>query len=224
MKIVVVGSGYVGLVAAACFAELGHNVISIDNDERKIDRLHRGEVPIHEEYLGELLEYHRTKKLAFSTDLARAVRQSTAIFIAVGTPSTEEGDADLSYVESVSRAVAGSVDDYKIVVEKSTVPVSTSHWIRKVMLLDGAPANCFDVASNPEFLREGTAVVDFLYPDRIVTGADTARCSDLLHEIYRPLTDGSYYMRGDRAPVACSCRVDRTSASDRDQHQERGDH
>ncbi len=201
MKIAVVGSGYVGLVAAACFAEIGHEVVSIDNDAQKISRLQQGEVPIHEEYLPELLERHSGNRLSFSTDLPGAVRQSSAIFIAVGTPSTEEGDADLSYVESVSRAVAAAIDDYKIIVEKSTVPVFTSHWIRKVMLLDGAPADLFDVASNPEFLREGTAVVDFLYPDRIVTGADTSRCSDLLREIYQPLTDGSYYKRTDRSSV-----------------------
>ena len=206
MQIAVVGSGYVGLVAAACFAEIGHDVLSIDNDAEKIARLQQGEVPIHEESLPELLERHSGKKLNFSTDLAGAVRQSSAIFIAVGTPSTEEGDADLSYVESVSRAVAGAINDYKVVVEKSTVPVFTSHWIRKVMLLDGAPADLFDVASNPEFLREGTAVVDFLYPDRIVTGADTARCSELLTEIYRPLTDGSYYQRRDRVSVPAPAR------------------
>jgi len=201
LQIAVVGSGYVGLVAAACFAEIGHQVISIDNDAQKISRLQQGEVPIHEEHLPELLERHRGKALKFSTDLVGAVRQSAAIFIAVGTPSTEEGDADLSYVESVSRAVASAINDYKIVVEKSTVPVFTSNWIRKVMLLDGAPSELFDVASNPEFLREGTAVVDFLYPDRIVTGADTERCSSALCEIYRPLTDGSYYSRTDRAAV-----------------------
>ena len=201
LKIAVVGSGYVGLVAAACFAEIGHDVISIDNDAQKILLLQQGHVPIHEEHLPELLERHSGKKLKFSTDLEEAVRQSSAIFIAVGTPSTEDGDADLSYVESVSRAVAAAINDYKIVVEKSTVPVFTSHWVRKVMLLDGAPADLFDVASNPEFLREGTAVVDFLYPDRIVTGGDTTRCSDLLREIYRPLTDGSYYKRTDRVAI-----------------------
>jgi len=201
LRISVVGSGYVGLVAAACFAELGHDVVSIDNDAEKIGRLQQGEVPIHEQHLPELLARHRNKKLTFSTDLAGAVRQSTAIFIAVGTPATNEGDADLSYVESVSRAIALGINDYKIVVEKSTVPVFTSNWIRKVMLLDGAPADLFDVASNPEFLREGTAVVDFLYPDRIVTGADTARCADVLRQIYLPLTDGSYYRRGDRVAV-----------------------
>ncbi len=193
MQIAVVGSGYVGLVAAACFAEIGHNVISIDNDQHKIEMLNRGEVPIHEEFLPELLDRHRGKRLTFSTDLPEAVRRSQAIFIAVGTPSTEHGDADLSYVEQVSREVASAISDYKIVVEKSTVPVFTSHWIRRVMLLDGAGADNFDVASNPEFLREGTAVGDFLYPDRIVVGADTERCASLLKEIYEPLTSGSYY-------------------------------
>jgi UDPglucose 6-dehydrogenase len=193
LRIAVVGSGYVGLVAAACFAELGHHVISIDNDQQKIAMLNRGEVPIHEEFLPELLGRHRGKLLAFSSDLPAAVRESQAVFIAVGTPSTEFGDADLSYVEQVSREVASAIDEYKIVVEKSTVPVFTSNWVRRVMLLDGAGADNFDVASNPEFLREGTAVGDFLYPDRIVVGADTERCASLLREIYEPLTSGAYY-------------------------------
>jgi len=193
MRIAVIGSGYVGLVAAACFAELGHQVISIDNDVEKIEMLENGGVPIHEEFLPELLARHRGKNLTFSTDLPKSVRQSQAIFIAVGTPSTEGGEADLSYVEQVSREVASAIDEYKIVVEKSTVPVFTSQWVRRVMLLDGAGADHFDVASNPEFLREGTAVGDFLYPDRIVVGADTERCASLLRAIYEPLTSGAYY-------------------------------
>jgi UDPglucose 6-dehydrogenase len=193
LRIAVVGSGYVGLVATACFAELGHQVISVDNDQQKIAMLNRGDVPIHEEFLGELLDRHRGKLLTFSTDLPQAVRDSQAIFIAVGTPSTEFGEADLSYVEQVSREVASAIDDYKIVVEKSTVPVFTSNWVRRVLLLDGADADNFDVASNPEFLREGTAVGDFLYPDRIVVGADTERCAAILREIYEPLTSGAYY-------------------------------
>jgi UDPglucose 6-dehydrogenase len=196
LRIAVVGSGYVGLVAAACFAELGHHVISIDNDQDKIAKLNQGDVPIHEEFLPGLLAQHRGNRLTFSTDLRDAVRKSQAIFIAVGTPSTEHGGADLSYVEQVSREVASAINDYKIVVEKSTVPVFTSQWIRRVMLLDGAGADDFDVASNPEFLREGTAVADFLYPDRIVIGADTERCASLLREIYEPLTSGAYY-RGE---------------------------
>jgi UDPglucose 6-dehydrogenase len=193
LRLAVIGSGYVGLVAAACFADLGHEVISIDNDVQKIDLLESGGVPIHEEHLPELLEKHRSRRLSFSTDLHAAVRASSAIFIAVGTPSTREGDADLSYVETVSREIAGAVDGYKLIVEKSTVPVFTSDWIRKTMLLDGIPPDTFDVASNPEFLREGTAVRDFLYPDRIVVGTDTERARALLREIYEPLTSGRYY-------------------------------
>lgn len=207
MKIAVIGSGYVGLVAAACFAEIGHQVVSIDNDASKIDMLQNGGVPIHEEFLPELLARHRNKSLTFSTDLPNSVRASEAIFIAVGTPSTEHGEADLSYVEQVSREVAGAISEYKIVVEKSTVPVFTSNWVRRVMLLDGADHDHFDVASNPEFLREGTAVGDFLYPDRIVVGADTERCASLLRAIYEPLTSGAYYKRENIIPNVTGAKV-----------------
>jgi UDPglucose 6-dehydrogenase len=200
MHITVVGSGYVGLVAGACFAELGHTVTLVDNDPAKFSALQRGEVPIHEEHLPELLARHRGSRLSFSNNTAEAVRGSQAVFIAVGTPPTTRGEADLSYVESVARDIAGAVDDYTIVVDKSTVPVYTSEWVRKVMLLNGAPHGCFDVASNPEFLREGTAVSDFLYPDRIVVGADQERCSNILRDIYRPLVDGSYYSNSDAIP------------------------
>lgn len=200
MHITVVGSGYVGLVAGACFAELGHDVIVVDNDARKLAALQRGEVPIHEKFLPELLARHRDKHLHFSGDVTEAVRASAAIFIAVGTPPTEHGEADLSYVESVAREVASAINGYKIVVEKSTVPVYTSNWVRTVMLRNGASPECFDVASNPEFLREGTAVTDFLFPDRIVLGADTERCASLLLEIYRPLQDGSYYQQPSAIP------------------------
>jgi len=193
MRIAVIGSGYVGLVAGACFAELGHQVISVDNDESKIARLQAGEVPIHEEHLPQLLAKHHGKGLEFNGKLMEAVRACQVIFIAVGTPSTEQGTADLSHVEAVARTVALAIDEYKVIVEKSTVPVFTSEWIRKVMLLNGVPAEQFDVVSNPEFLREGSAVRDFLYPDRIVIGADTERSASLLREIYQPLTSGSYY-------------------------------
>jgi UDPglucose 6-dehydrogenase len=193
MQICVVGSGYVGLVAGACFADLGHTVILVDNDAEKVAALKNGSVPIHEKFLPELLSRHRGKRLSFSGDLSEAVRTSSAVFIAVGTPPTDQGDADLSYVESVAREIAGAIDGYKVVVEKSTVPVYTSNWIRTVMLRNGAEPDSFDVASNPEFLREGTAVTDFLYPDRIVLGADHNRCASLLREIYEPLTSGSYY-------------------------------
>src|SRR4029077_12754322 len=200
MRIAVVGSGYVGLVAGACFADLGHDVIVVDNDQQKLAALARGEVPIHEKFLPELLERHRGQRLRFSDDLHAAVRASAAIFVAVGTPPTDSGDADLSYVESVAREISGGIHDYTIVVEKSTVPVYTSEWVRKIILRSGADAELFDVASNPEFLREGTAVTDFLFPDRIVVGAGSERCGGVLREIYAPLSDGSYYQRADAIP------------------------
>src|SRR5271170_1800321 len=133
MRIAVVGSGYVGLVAGACFADLGHDVILVDNDERKLAALKNGQVPIHEKFLPELLNRHRGNRLTFSNDLQEAVRESAAIFIAVGTPPTESGEADLSYVESVSHSISQAVNGYKVVVEKSTVPVYTNEWIRTIM-------------------------------------------------------------------------------------------
>ncbi|MGB2604457.1 MAG: UDP-glucose/GDP-mannose dehydrogenase family protein [Candidatus Sulfotelmatobacter sp.] len=206
MRIAVVGSGYVGLVAGACFADLGHDVILVDNDDRKLNALKNGEVPIHEKFLPELLQRHRGHRLQFSDDLHGAVRASSAIFVAVGTPPTDRGDADLSYVESVAREITGALGDYKVIVEKSTVPVYTSEWVRRIILRNGADPDSFDVASNPEFLREGTAVTDFLFPDRIVIGCDTERAAHVLQEVYAPLTSGSYYERTDAIP-----QPDRTS-------------
>ena len=200
MRIAVVGSGYVGLVAGACFADFGHDVILVDNDSRKLAALNNGQIPIHENFLPELLSRHRGRRLTFSDDLRAAVRASSTIFIAVGTPPTERGEADLSYVESVAREITGAVDDYKVIVEKSTVPVYTSEWIRKIILRNGADPSLFDVASNPEFLREGSAVTDFLFPDRIVVGCDNDRCAGVLREVYAPLTSGSYYERPDAIP------------------------
>jgi len=200
MRIAVVGSGYVGLVAGACFADMDHEVTLVDNDEKKLATLRAGQVPIHERFLPELLGRHREQRLKFSDDLQDAVRISSAIFVAVGTPPPDSGDADLSYVESVAREISGGISGYKIVVEKSTVPVYTSEWIRKIILRNGADADSFDVASNPEFLREGTAVTDFLFPDRIVVGADSEHCANILREIYAPLCDGSYYSRPDAIP------------------------
>ena len=204
VKIAVIGSGYVGLVAAACFAELGHDVICVDNDASKIAALSRGETPIHERFLPELLARHRGSRLQFSGSVRDATSISDAIFIAVGTPPSANGEADLSYVEAVSREIAEAIaahpDRYRIVVEKSTVPVDTSQGVRRVMELNGAPTHLFDVASNPEFLREGTAVTDFLYPDRIVVGGDSERCIALLKKIYEPLTDGSYHANKNIIP------------------------
>lgn len=200
MRIAVVGSGYVGLVAGACFADLGHEVILVDNDQQKLAALRSGQVPIHEKFLPELLARHRGNRLTFSDDLKEAARLSAAIFVAVGTPPTERGEADLSYVESVAREISGGIDDYKVVVEKSTVPVYTSEWVRRIILRNGIDSDSFDVASNPEFLREGTAVTDFLFPDRIVVGCDSERSAQRMREIYAPLTDGSYYQRTDAIP------------------------
>ena len=200
MQIAVVGSGYVGLVAGACFADLGHDVILVDNDEQKLAALKNGQVPIHEKFLPELLTRHRGNRLTFSDDLKEAVRLSSVIFVAVGTPPTESGEADLSYVESVAREISGGINDYKVIVEKSTVPVYTSEWVRRIILRNGTDPESFDVASNPEFLREGTAVTDFLFPDRIVIGCDSDRSAAVLREVYGPLTNGSYYKRSDAIP------------------------
>jgi UDPglucose 6-dehydrogenase len=207
MRIAVVGSGYVGLVAGACFADLGHQVIVVDNDQAKLAALKSGAIPIHEKFLPELLLRHRDHNLSFSDDLAAAVRASNAIFVAVGTPPTEQGEADLSYVESVARGISGAINGYKVVVEKSTVPVYTSDWVRKIMLRNAAAPDSFDIASNPEFLREGTAVTDFLYPDRIVVGADSERCAAVLRKVYAPMTDGSYYKKKDAIPAPDKARI-----------------
>jgi UDPglucose 6-dehydrogenase len=200
MHVAVVGSGYVGLVTGACFADLGHDVILVDNDDKKLTALRNGEVPIHEKFLPELLEKHRGGRIRFSGDLLAATRESDAVFIAVGTPATESGDADLSYVESVAHEISAGINGYKVVVEKSTVPVYTSQWIQTIITRNGAPSSEFDVASNPEFLREGTAVTDFLYPDRIVVGVETERAAEVMSELYGPLTSGWYYGRADAIP------------------------
>jgi UDPglucose 6-dehydrogenase len=200
MRIAVVGSGYVGLVAGTCFADLGHDVILVDNDQEKLAALRNGEVPIHEKFLPELLSRHRGQRLTFSDNLTEAARLSSVIFIAVGTPPTESGEADMSYLESVAREISGGIDSYKVVVEKSTVPVYTSDWVRRIILRNGTDPELFDVASNPEFLREGSAVTDFMFPDRIVIGSDGARPAEVLREVYAPLTGGGYYQRTDAIP------------------------
>ena len=204
IQIAVVGSGYVGLVAAVCFAEIGHSVVCVDNDERKVAALESGDTLIHEKHLPELLLRYRNTKIRFTTDLGEATRDCEAIFIAVGTPQSESGDADLSYVEAVACEIARSIDSYKVIVEKSTVPVYTNEWIRRAIERNGVGRRLFDVVSNPEFLREGTAVEDFLHPDRIVVGADSEAAAALLADIYAPLTTGAYYQRPDAIPGCCS--------------------
>ncbi len=204
VSICVVGSGYVGLVAAVCFAEMGHRVVCVDNDEAKIKTLREGGVPIFEDHLSELLARHRGRGVEFSTSLAEAVERSEAMFIAVGTPQGDSGAADVSYVEAVVAEIARAINGYKVIVEKSTVPVYTNDWIRRVLYRHGVDPQHFDVVSNPEFLREGTAISDFLHPDRIVIGADSERPANLLRRIYEPLTGGSYYSQPGALPGACS--------------------
>jgi len=200
MQISVIGSGYVGLVAATCLAELGHHVICVDNDLAKVAALNAGDTLIHEDCLQELLSRHRGGRLFFSSSIQEAVSRSSVIFIAVGTPSCDDGSVDLSFVESVAKSLAESIDGYKVIVEKSTVPVYTSEWIQSAIAATGRKQAEFDVVSNPEFLREGTAVTDFLYPDRIVVGASTPRAAGIMREIYAPLIDGSYAQHSSAVP------------------------
>jgi UDPglucose 6-dehydrogenase len=202
ISIAVVGSGYVGLVAAACFAEIGHKVTCVDNDEGKVAMLQAGGVPIHEDYLPELLERHRGKNILFTSDLGGATREAQLVFIAVGTPQSRTGSADLSYVDAVASEIARSIDSYTVIVEKSTVPVYTNEWIRRVVERNGVAKDLFDVASNPEFLREGTAVVDFLHADRVVIGVDNERAAALLQKVYEPLTSGEYFRSASAIPGA----------------------
>ncbi|MGA2635099.1 MAG: UDP-glucose/GDP-mannose dehydrogenase family protein [Terracidiphilus sp.] len=203
VSICVIGSGYVGLVAAVCFAEIGHRVVCVDNDEARVKTLREGGVPIFERHLPEFLARHHNRGVEFTSNLAEAVQKSEAIFIAVGTPQGDTGAADLSYVEAVVAEIARAIDGYKVIVEKSTVPVYTNDWIRRVLHRHGVEAQNFDVVSNPEFLREGTAISDFLHPDRIVVGAGTERAADVLKRIYEPLTSGSYYSQPDSLPGTC---------------------
>jgi UDPglucose 6-dehydrogenase len=169
----------------------------VDIDVARVAELQSGGVPIYEERLPELLERHRGQRLSFSSDLLAAARGAEVIFIAVGTPQSPTGEADLSFVEASVREIAAELHEYKVVVEKSTVPVLTNQWISRTLRFNGAKDENFDVISNPEFLREGTAVEDFLYPDRIVVGADTERARAVLRRVYQPLIDGSYYSRPD---------------------------
>jgi UDPglucose 6-dehydrogenase len=206
VSICVIGSGYVGLVAAACFADMGHKVMCVDNDEARVKLLCEGGVPIFEAHLSGLLARHRGRTLNFTKNLGEAVEQSEAVFIAVGTPQGDTGAADLSYVEAVVSEIARSITNYKVIVEKSTVPVYTNDWIRRVLYRHGVDPEHFDVVSNPEFLREGTAVADFLHPDRIVVGAANDRSAQVLRRIYEPLTSGSYYAKKGALAGQCDAK------------------
>jgi UDPglucose 6-dehydrogenase len=188
MNLTIIGTGYVGLVTGTCFAELGNNVICADNDEKKIAMLNEGGVPIYEPGLEELIKKNcEQKRLTFTTDIDKAVKASEVVFICVGTPPKDDGSADLSGIEKVSQAIAGSINSYKLIVEKSTVPVETGKWVESTIAAFKKEGTDFDVASNPEFLREGTAIEDFMNPDRVVIGVESKKAEELLRELYKPL-------------------------------------
>ena len=188
MNICIVGTGYVGLVTGACLAEFGMNLICVDNDLEKIALLQKGEIPIYEPGLDDLVKKNmREGRLRFSSNLQEAVISSLVIFIAVGTPPREDGSADLSAVETVAREIAGSMDGYKVVVVKSTVPVGTSRWLKQLIQARQDRVIPFDVVSNPEFLREGSAVQDFMRPDRVAIGAESEQAVAIMKDIYSAL-------------------------------------
>ncbi len=186
--VAVIGTGYVGLVTGVCLAELGHSVVCVDKDRAKVRVLRQGGVPIYEPGLGALLKRNRKAgRISFTDQIREGLKRAEIVFIAVNTPPLPNGEADLSFVEAVAREVSRNLRRYTVVVEKSTVPVETGEKIRQTMRLYGAGRGEFDVASNPEFLREGTAVQDFLKPDRIVIGVESKRAETLLRELYAPL-------------------------------------
>lgn len=188
MNICIVGSGYVGLVTGTCFADLGNRVICVDNDTEKIKKLKKGVIPIYEPGLDVMIARNRKKgRLSFSSDLHESVKKSEVIFISVGTPPRDNGEADLSSVENVAKEIAVSMPSYRLIVEKSTVPVNTGEWVENTIKTFNKRNIKFDVASNPEFLREGTAIEDFLHPDRIVIGVSSKKARDILLELYKPL-------------------------------------
>lgn len=189
MKITMIGTGYVGLVTGTCFAEFGHHVVCVDKDQNKIKTLQAGEIPIYEPGLDSLvLKNSREGRLTFTSELAKAVSEADAIFMAVGTPSSRRGDgyADLTYIYEASREIAPHLNGYTVIVDKSTVPVGTARQVARIIKETNANAH-FDIASNPEFLREGAAISDFMRPDRVVIGVESARAEAVLRDIYKPL-------------------------------------
>ena len=189
MRIAMIGTGYVGLVSGACFSDFGHDVVCVDKDAAKIERLTRGEVPIFEPGLEALIAKNATAgRLSFTTDLVAAVAGAEAVFIAVGTPTRRgDGHADLSYVMAAAAEIGRALTGYAVIVTKSTVPLGTNRKVAEA-LRAANPAAEFDVASNPEFLREGAAIDDFMHPDRVVVGVETARARKVMAELYRPLS------------------------------------
>jgi len=190
MKIAVIGTGYVGLATAAGLAEFGHTVVGADKDAAKIADICRGKTPIYEPGLDEIVTKNISAgKLAFTADVDKTIRDADVIFVCVGTPQDENGRADMSQIEDVSRTIARNLNGYKVVVEKSTVPVKTSDWIKRIITLYRKDETPFDVASNPEFLREGAAVSDFLNPDRIIIGVESEKAREMMVRIYAGFSD-----------------------------------
>jgi UDPglucose 6-dehydrogenase len=191
MKVInigMIGTGYVGLTTGACFAHIGHNVVCVDNDEEKIRILLDGKIPFYEPKLDELVKENvKQGRLKFTNKISEAVKASTVLFIAVGTPPKDTGEPDLSYVENVAKEIGEAMDDYKIIVEKSTVPVKTGEWVKETITRYNKRNIPFDVASNPEFLREGNAVGDFLKPDRVVIGVESEKAKGIMLDIYKPI-------------------------------------
>lgn len=190
MNITVIGSGYVGLVSGACFAQMGNRVTCVDIDETKIEQLKNGKVPIYEPGLERMVqENYKNKSLLFSTNLQKSMAEAQIIFIAVGTPMGDDGSADLQYVLSVAKEIGSHLEDYTVIVDKSTVPVGTADKVRAVIqkeLNKRQVSIDFDVVSNPEFLKEGAAIDDFMYPDRVVVGAENEQALNIMHELYAP--------------------------------------
>jgi UDPglucose 6-dehydrogenase len=187
MKIAVIGTGYVGLVAGACLAENGNDVVCVDRDAAKIRTLQRGKIPIYEPGLEEMVRRNRAeKRLTFTTALPQGVRNAQIIFVAVGTPTGEDGSADLQHVLAVAREVARAMNGYKVIVNKSTVPVGTAVKVREIVRRE--TTHPFSVVSNPEFLKQGAAIDDFMKPDRVVIGAEDPRAAELMRELYAPFT------------------------------------
>jgi UDPglucose 6-dehydrogenase len=188
MNIAIIGTGYVGLVTGACLADFGHSVICVDSSVNRVETLRAGRVPFYEPGLTEVVARNMTAgRLHFSSDLPEAIRQSTVIFIAVGTPEGAQGAADMSQISAVAAATAPHLGDYRIIVTKSTVPVGTGQWLRQLLRSQASEGVDFDIVSNPEFLREGSAVDDFMRPDRVVIGTHSERAAAIMREIYRPL-------------------------------------
>lgn len=189
MKIAIIGTGYVGLVSGTCFSEFGHNVVCVDKDEKKIEALKNGQIPIYEPGLDELVKSNmEAKRLIFTLDMAFAIKDADAVFIAVGTPTSRRGDgyADLSYVYAAAKELAGHLNGYTVIVDKSTVPVGTARQVKRI-IKEANPKADFDMASNPEFLREGAAISDFMKPDRVVVGVESKKAEEVLRNIYKPL-------------------------------------